>query len=272
VGVLTIVLVLGGIWIGNTWIGSSGRQTPPSTVPLGSATPTENVTQNPAPTVTREPTATPAPPEVATPAAMHMAYVPEGAFWMGSAEAEVADALALCSQKQSDCQREDFADEEPQHQVILDAYWIDQTEVTNAQYTQCVDAGLCTRPSRFDSYTRDSYYDDPAFADYPVIYVSWHQAKAYCEWVGKRLPTEAEWEKAARGTDRRIFPWGNAFDGSRLSFCDLNCSLGWQDPTWDDGYADTAPVGSYPSGASPYGVLDMAGNVWEWVADRYDPD
>ena len=176
-----------------------------------------------------------------------MVYVPEGEFRMG---------------------RDDGLDyEKPEHTVYLDAFWIDQTEVTNAQYKKCVDAGVCDPPENVGSETRESYYGDAEFDDYPVIWVSWNDAGSYCQWVGKRLPTEAEWEKAARGTDRRMYPWGDTFDGSNLNICDKNCTLEWKDPNSDDGYADTAPVGNYPPGASPCGAYDMAGNVYEWVHD-----
>jgi formylglycine-generating enzyme required for sulfatase activity len=198
-----------------------------------------------------------------TVAPMEMVHVPAGEFTMGSTDAEVDSALALCNEVK-DCERSWFENEQPQHTVYLDAFYIDKTEVTNAQYRKCVEAGACDAP------WNTIYYDKADYAQHPVVFVGWNDADAYCQWEGKRLPTEAEWEKAARGTDGWTYPWGNTFDGSRLNFCDRNCKLDQRDSDADDGYAQTAPVGSYPDGASPYGALDMAGNVWEWVADWYD--
>ncbi|PWB74458.1 MAG: hypothetical protein C3F07_07465 [Anaerolineales bacterium] len=167
---------------------------------------------------------------------MTLLYVPAGEFTMGS---------------------EDGRDnEKPIHTVYLDAFWIDQTEVTNAMYSECVVDGVCENPRSGGSNTRDFYFRASAFDNYPVIHVSWEDAKTYCEWVDRRLPTEAEWEKAARGDDDRSFPWGNQTPHDGI--LNYNSNVG-----------DTTEVGTYPDGASPYGALDMAGNVWEWVADWF---
>ncbi len=179
---------------------------------------------------------------------MELIYIPSGEFFMGSI---TNDPLAE-------------KDEWPRHPVFVDSFWIDKTEITNHQYRLCVASGVCEAP--FEQ--RNSFFQD----DLPVVGVDWFQSQAYCEWVGGRLPTEAEWEKAARGTDSRIYPWGNEFDGTRLNSCDKNCIQDWKDVRWDDGYKYTAPVGSYPDGASPYGILDMSGNVWEWTNDWYAED
>ena len=193
---------------------------------------------------------------------MVMVYVPAGEFQMGSTDAEVDAALGLCNQYLSACYRAWFEAERPAHMVALDGFWIDRTEVTNAQYARCVADGDCEE----SEYADDSHFNG---ADYPVVGVDWYNAAAYCQWAGARLPTEAEWEYAARGPERRTFPWGDTFDGTRLNFCDANCEHVWRAAEYDDGYAYTAPVGSYPAGASWCGALDMAGNVWEWVADWY---
>lgn len=170
-------------------------------------------------------------------------YVPTGQFLMGCS----GDLSPLTCD----------SDAAPIHAVYLDAFYIDKTEVTNEQYAACVAAGGCPRPSATDSETRSEYYGKPEYSNYPVINVDWDRANAYCRWAGKRLPTEAEWEKAARGSDLRWFAWGNDTPTcDRLNF--RSC------------VGDTVAVGSYPAGASPYGALDMIGNVREWVSDLYD--
>ena len=147
-------------------------------------------------------------------------------------------------------------DEFPAHDVTIDAYWMDQLEVTNAMYQLCVAAGACTLPQNLGTARKANYFKNPDYKDYPVVYVTWGQAKTYCEWTGRRLPTEAEWERAARGDDMRTFPWGE--DKADYRFANFNMLV-----------TDTSRVGSYPLGASPFGVLDMAGNVAEWTNDIY---
>lgn len=207
---------------------------------------------------------------------MRMVYVPEGNFEMGSDYKDTAYARKLCNEYSGDlgsaiCRSENFGDESPAHIVILNDFWIDQTEVTNGQFQKCEQAGTCTPPEGTGSHSHSTYYKNPDYINYPVILVTREQASDYCNWAGSRLPTEAEWEYAARGPESWIFPWGDTFDGTRLNYCDSNCDAGPNDPNVNDGYAETAPVGSFPSGASWVGVLDMAGNVREWVADWYGP-
>ncbi len=178
-----------------------------------------------------------------------MVYVPSGTFRMGSDDDDVDNALQLCKEYHYNCERSWVEDEQPMHSVTLDEFWLDRTEVTNAQYALCVADGDCEE---------SSYMDDTDFNgdNYPVVGVSWHDANSYCEWAGSRLPTEAEWEYAARGLREHTYPWG---DG------DPSCGLA----QYSDCSGSTVPVGSFPNGASWCGVLDMAGNVWEWVDDWY---
>lgn len=203
-----------------------------TSLPL-SATPEPSLT----PTETTMPTATPLPTEITDASGVQMVLVPAGAFTMGS-----------------DLQGR----EKPVHSVYLDAFYIDKFEVTNAQYKMCDLNGPCASPNKTGSDTRSSYYGNPQYVDYPVIWVDWNMAKSYCDWreSGARLPIEAEWEKAARGTEERIYPWGDGISCEYANY--VGCK------------GDTASVGSYSSGKSIYGIYDMAGNVWEWVSDWYD--
>ena len=182
------------------------------------------------------PSATPAPREMTDAQGVSMVLVPRGKFILGSNIGNFT--------------------EQPVHEVELDAFYMDIYEVTNSAYKACVDAGECTPPglNALGGFLT-SYYDDPQYSEYPVVYVNWFQARSYCAWRGAQLPTEAQWEKAARGTDGLTYPWGPYITCNRANYggC-VNL---------------TSAVGSFPEGASPYGVYDLAGNVWEWVADWY---
>ena len=196
---------------------------------------------------------------------MRMVFVPGGTFQMGSTEAEVRDAIAFCKQHYNICNDWFYMRENPQHPVTVSDFWFDQTEVTNAQYRQCAEAGICPEPMQCKK--GEPTYSDLSKADHPVVCVGWEGAQVYCEWAGARLPTEAEWEYGFRGEQNLIYPWGNLFDGSKLNYCDVNCELPHADDSFDDRYVKAAPVGSFPQDVSWCGALDLSGNVSEWIAD-----
>lgn len=169
--------------------------------------------------------------------------------------------------------------EQPIHNVTLDAYYIDLNEVTNGAWAICVEDGICNPPADTNAYDGTPYYGVSKFDDYPVIYVSWFDADTYCQWRGARLPTEAEWEMAARWNpetgSERMYPWGDEWNKARLNYCDSSCLLTdapFRDLDFDDGWPHTSPVGTFSEGASAVGALDMAGNVAEWVSDWYSGD
>ncbi len=177
-----------------------------------------------------------------------MVLVPAGSFLMG---------------------RDLTAGGQPYIEATIGGFYVDMVEVTNLRYMVCVHAGACAAPDHQSSYTHASYYLNPAFANYPVLISSVFPKKAddYCAWRGMHLLTDIEWEKAMRGTDGRSYPWGNTPpDGTRANLCDINCFQSQANKSINDGYTDVAPVGSFPAGASPYGVMDMVGNVNEMVA------
>lgn len=239
-GIIGIILAL--LWISSwampqllTFVPTAKASVTPrpiSTITVSSSTVafTKTVESTATPTKLIAPSPTLSPTEIPDAKGVQMVLVPAGEFKMGNNEGS--------------------NDEKPVHTVVLDAFYIDKYEVTNTLYKECVDVGACIPPNP------SAAYNDSPYTDHPVIGVDWYQAKTYCEWREARLPTEAEWEKAARGTDGRTYPWGNNISCNFANY--FGCGN------------DTNVVGSYEKGKSPYGIYDMAGNVWEWVADWYD--
>jgi formylglycine-generating enzyme required for sulfatase activity len=184
--------------------------------------------------------------------------VPAGQFLMGAGE--------------DDPQAKDS--EKPQHKVSLDAYWIDNTEVTNLNFGRCLAAGAC-HPKQYETSAASyvPYSVNPDSQNYPALIYESDPAVEYCQWVGRRLPTEAEWEKAARGTDARLYPWGSApLECSLANYYACGLSITDTPRCGNSEHCKTNPVDSLTAGASPYGALNMSGNVWEWVADWYQVD
>ena len=180
-------------------------------------------------------TPVPLPAEITDSKGLTMRLVPAGEFIMGSDDDKSGEA-------------------KPAHTVMLDSFYMDIYEVTRIRYKECVANGVCSEPGDVPSLS--SFY---AYPNYPMAVVDWNQSKTYCEWRGARLPTEAEWEKAARGTDGRTYPWGEEFDPAYV-----NVNYDYQKEPYGP-----AEVGTYEKGQSPYGMYDMSGNVWEWVSDPY---
>jgi len=225
-------------------------------VATSSSPPTSHITTSPSKTVTNTPMVTvrekSLPTPIFTPTTAYLAsertspidgmpqvFVPAGILRMGGLDIHADDR-----------------DELPAHDVSLDAFWIDMLEVTNAMYMLCVQAESCTVPEDWASDRRLAYFNEEKYKDYPVVHVTWEQANTYCAWAERRLPSEAEWERAARGDDFSNFPWGD--EPPNEHYANFNRLVN-----------DTSRVGSYAAGVSHFGAFDMAGNVWEWVADLY---
>ncbi|MGA9116402.1 MAG: formylglycine-generating enzyme family protein [Bacteroidota bacterium] len=222
-----------------------------------------------------------------------MVYVPAGMFLMGSSDGQLDAAMRECRRMHTgerNCNRSSYLQEQPAHLVTLPAFWIDRTEVTNERFcaflnargnqpengTPWLEPGAGSRGVVYGKIelVGGTFRPQEGFEHHPVIEVSWYGAQAYCSWVGGRLPTEAEWEYAARGPKGLVYPWGNDFDGTRLNYRDS--SFAFEDFERDAAFNDGSPlwtrVGRYPEGASWCGALDMAGNVWEWVSDWWSAD
>jgi formylglycine-generating enzyme required for sulfatase activity len=274
---------------------------PPTAVFSLAAAPAEATTAAPAeagvqpsptapPTPTSLPTATPTPlpsptalPPVVPVAGGSMTLVAGGFFQMGAA---VDELMAACAAVSTDCRRDWFAAAEPSHPILVAPYYLDTHEVTNAAFVDFLndiggEAAVCRGQPCLDPDQSRVFWENGAAtvtadrAQGPMAGVTWYGADAYCAWREARLPSEAEWEKAAAWDDSamtaRRYPWGDEFHGQRLNFCDATCDAPQANVAWNDGYAVAAPVAGYEDGRSATGHFDMAGNVWEWVADWFDP-
>ena len=245
----------------------------PPIVPSATQVSLPPVTSTPSPIPTQAPTNIPsiavpsATPTSATPTLgstkvsdkdkMVEIYIPGGEFTMGAVNDP--DARQVIDHEHS-------FPEVPSFKFTLDSYWIDKFDVTNSQWALCVAAGAC-KPPKTGLFSLPNYASDPKYANYPVVSITWFMATDYCKWAGRRLLTEAEWEKAARGTDARKYPWGNdPVTSKRANFCDVHCPRTIANSNFNDGYPEMSPVGSFPDGASPFGVMDMAGDVWNWTS------
>ena len=262
-----------------TFIPTPTVTTAPTLTPMPTSTtapsPTPTHTQLPTFTPTSNPTATPTPASTATavvaaaapnkqpawtpvplPASVPLRWIQilEGSFVMGSTEADIWSTVDLCNEWEGNCRSDWFDNELPQRTLWLPTYSISRHEITNQQYSDCVNAGYC--PIAAGVSSDGSLTWNPAYggANYPVVGISYYDASRFCSWVGGSLPTEEQWEKAARGTDARIYPWGNA---PRADRANLNTG-------------SLQPVGAYASGVSPYDLHDMAGNAFEWTSSSVD--
>ena len=235
------------------------------------------------PTLTRKPTIVPT--KHIIPKIGEMVNIASGKFIMGATENEAKWHQQFCNTYDR-CSYEDYTDMLPSHTVFVDSFSMDVHETTNNQFRECVAAGACSSPdqSAIQEYLPSDYFTNPTYNDFPVVAINWEAASNYCSWKGKRLPTEAEWEKAAKGGDNWIYPWMrfteelssiNVFPNQipQSNFCDINCLLpdrSWKEDRVDDGWGGPAPVMSYLP--NPFGIFDLSGNVQEWVEDYYSAD
>lgn len=266
-GLLTALLI-GIVAVAGLIVLVASRPTPTSNLsPLENENTTATTIAAETEAVTATPTETPAPLVItATPfpgevridlSGARMVYVPAGRYVMGSA---LEEAIAICerTRSSSDCLPWRFVNGTPPHEVEVSAFWLDQFEVSTAQYAACVVAGVCAPPSENTSFQREAYYGEAEFAAFPAIYVDWTGASAFCAWRGARLPTEIEWEYASRGPQNLAYPWGDAMPDE--TYANFGMMTG-----------DTIAPETYPAGASWVNAYHLIGNVWEWTASPYAP-